>query len=406
MADDDYLFDEDPAEEGEEDLGTADLSAVEQAVVYSSDWTSETIVSQLRRGNIELSPAFQRRDAWRDDRKSIFIESLFLGLPIPQIVLAERKDKRGGFLVIDGKQRLTALWRFATAPDDRLAAAPDDPLEPLRLRSLQARSDLNGKTLAEMKEDPELAEDIAFFENQTIRTVVLRAWPDDDFLYRVFLRLNTGSVKLAPQELRQALLPGPFVSFVEERSAESEPIRRALNLSRPDFRMRDAELIVRYYAFANFLSEYTGNLKQFLDETCRHLNAAWGDREKRIRDDADRCDAGIEATFAVFDDNAFRRWTAEGWEGRFNRAIFDVMLFYFRIPSIAKAASANQAAVVDAYKRLSEDDPDFVDAVQSTTKSIEATHLRLARWGGELEGIVDAKIPVPQLVDNRIKPTH
>ena len=109
MDDDDDLFDQDPSEEGEDDLDPADLKAIEQTAVYSSDWTAETIVSQLRRGNIELTPSFQRRDAWRDDRKSTFIESLFLGLPIPQIVLAEMKDRRGGFLVIDGKQRLTAL---------------------------------------------------------------------------------------------------------------------------------------------------------------------------------------------------------------------------------------------------------------------------------------------------------
>src|SRR2546430_607876 len=124
-----------------------------------------------------------------------------------------------------------------------------------------------------MESDAELGEDVSFFQNQTIRTVVLRAWPDDDFLYRVFLRLNTGSVKLAPQELRQALLPGPFVRFVEERSAESDSIRRALNLTAPDFRMRDAELLVRYYAFANFLARYTGNLKAFLDDTCSRLNS-------------------------------------------------------------------------------------------------------------------------------------
>jgi hypothetical protein len=396
MADDDYLFDEDPSEEGEDDLAPADLKAIEQTAVYSSDWTSETIVGQLRRGNIELSPSFQRRDAWRDDRKSAFIESLFLGLPIPQIVLAETKDRRGGFLVIDGKQRLTALWRFA--------AAPEDDIDPLRLTGLQVRKDLNGLTLAAMEERADLADDIAFFQNQTVRTVVLRAWPNDDFLYRVFLRLNTGSVKLAPQELRQALIPGPFVRFAEERSGESVSIRKTLNLKAPDFRMRDAELLVRYFAFANFLPRYTGNLKEFLDDTCRRLNSMWADHDERIRQDADRCDLAIDATFEIFGDDAFRRWNGSRYEGRFNRAIFDVMVFYFRRPSVARAARDRAGAVVDAYRRISEDDPDFVEAVQSTTKTIGATHGRLAKWGEALSDALDEDLAIPELGDdNRIR---
>src|SRR5687767_3559104 len=65
------------------------------AVVSGTDWTTETIVSQLERKNIQLAPRFQRRDAWKKDRKSRFIESLIVGLPIPQIVLAESKQDRG-----------------------------------------------------------------------------------------------------------------------------------------------------------------------------------------------------------------------------------------------------------------------------------------------------------------------
>lgn len=393
MTEDEFLDLDDPSEEGEDDLAPADLRAIEQTAVYNSDWTAETIVNQLRRGHIELTPSFQRRDAWRDDRKSAFIESLFLGLPIPQLVLAEQKDRRGGFLVIDGKQRLTALWRFAREPSD--------DIKPLALSRLQVRSDLNGLTLEEMRPRPDLTDDVTFFENQTIRTVVLRAWPDDDFLYRVFLRLNTGSVKLAPQELRQALIPGPFVAFVEAHSGKSKAIRRALNLSAADFRMRDAELLVRYFAFANFLPQYTGSLKEFLDDTCRRLNKLWDRNEDRIKRDAKRCDAAIEATFEVFGNDAFRRWNGKRYEGRFNRAIFDVMTFYFRQPSVAEAAIGRRAEVVEAYKDLSTRDAEFVEAVQSTTKTIPATHRRLASWGKTLAAALDLELRIPELGTNR-----
>jgi hypothetical protein len=65
-----------------------------QAVLAATDWTTQTVLIQLTKGNIELNPNFQRRDAWRPARKSRFIESLILGISIPQLVLAERKNKK------------------------------------------------------------------------------------------------------------------------------------------------------------------------------------------------------------------------------------------------------------------------------------------------------------------------
>src|ERR1022692_3636066 len=83
--------------ESEDDLQSLDPSVFGKAVVFATDWTAETIVGQLAKGNISLDPIFQRRDAWTAARKSRFIESIILGLPIPQIVLAEHQDSKGSF---------------------------------------------------------------------------------------------------------------------------------------------------------------------------------------------------------------------------------------------------------------------------------------------------------------------
>src|SRR5258708_2494199 len=77
--------------------------------VTSRDWTVETIVRQIEQENIDLDPAFQRRNAWRDHRRSRLIESFVLGFPVPQLVLAENPRRRGTFIVIDGKQRLLTI---------------------------------------------------------------------------------------------------------------------------------------------------------------------------------------------------------------------------------------------------------------------------------------------------------
>ena len=77
--------------------------------VASRDWTVDTIVRQVEQENIDLDPAFQRRNAWRDHRRSRLIESFILGFPVPQLVLAENPRRRGTFIVIDGKQRLLTV---------------------------------------------------------------------------------------------------------------------------------------------------------------------------------------------------------------------------------------------------------------------------------------------------------
>jgi hypothetical protein len=378
------LLEPDAQGETEEDLGVSDVS---RAVVTATDWTTETILSQLRRGNIELNPRFQRRDAWGDDRKSRFIESLFLGMPTPQLVLAERRGSRGSFLVIDGKQRLLTLRRFA--------ARDDDEFEPLPLHGLDIRSDLNGETLLSLQDDDDRTDDLNEFDNQTIRTVVVRNWPDEDFLYHVFLRLNTGSLPLSPQELRQALHPGPFVDFADDRSEESIPLREALGIDRPDFRMRDVELMIRFIGFALFLVDYRGNLKVFLDETCERLNSEWPMREGEVNGLADALDQAITTTREIFGENAFRRFAVDRFEGRFNRAVFDIMAYYFRHEEIAANARSQAQPVIAAFKDLSVNNLEFAEAVQSTTKSVKATHDRLAIWGGSLADALGAATPVP-----------
>ncbi len=298
-----------PDSEGEDDLVQPDLKKLNEAAVAASDWTTETVVHQLDRGNINLNPSFQRRDAWTLARKSKFIESLILGLPIPQLVLAENKTKKGSYIIIDGKQRLLSLRQFSARSGDQLYSQ-------LKLEGLEIRSDLNTKSLEDLESDPALADDLRAFQNQTIRTVVIKGWPNESVLYLIFLRLNTGSVPLSPQELRQALHPGPFLEFVEEHSGKLQGLRTVLKITKPDFRMRDAELMVRYFAFRNFLSGYRGNLKLFLDNTCKQLNSDWPNFQQSIQIQTREMQSAFDLTFKVFgDENAFRKWDAYSDEG-------------------------------------------------------------------------------------------
>ena len=121
-----------------------EFASFNSAVVWGMDWTTETIANQLEKGNIDINPKFQRRDAWSQIEKSRLIESLMLGLPVPTIILAEMKDKKNNFIVIDGKQRLLSIKQFCSNKKE---------FTKLRLKKMEVLSELEGKTLDDLKQD-------------------------------------------------------------------------------------------------------------------------------------------------------------------------------------------------------------------------------------------------------------
>jgi hypothetical protein len=383
----DNLFEEtdDLSLENEDDLGSISKTALKQAVVFSTDWTTDVLIQQLKKGNIDLDPAFQRRDAWTTKRKSLFIESLILGLPVPQIVLAEKKGAKGSFLVIDGKQRLLSLLRFTQTFDEQ---------PPFHLSDLKLRHDLNGYSFEDLKSK---GEDFSSFENQTVRTVVIRNWQKEDILYLIFHRLNSETLPLSPQELRQALHPGPFLVFCDKHSQNSLALRRILRLKKPDFRMRDVELLVRFFAFKNFTSSYSGNLKDFLDDACKELNRNWKTRQSSIQNQIEQFEEAVEAAYEIFEGSPFRKWDGGHYEGRFNRAIFDVVMYYLSDPKIRKASLSSADAVLGGFKSLCLNDNSFIRSVETTTKSKNATSTRFNRWASSLSTSLQLKIKPPAL---------
>ena len=388
IIEDEYLYEDgDASAESEEDLTGVTTASMSNAVVWSTDWTAATIVDQLHRGTIALNPAFQRRDAWSDDRKSRFIESLILGLPIPQLVLAENNNAKGRFIVIDGKQRLLSLSKFTGV------GLAKDQL-PLVLSGLKIRGDLNKHTYASIKNEAKYESLVAEFENQSIRTVVVRGWKDEKVLYTIFHRLNTGSVPLSTQELRQALHPGPFLGFAESFSEKSKALKDLLELTRPDFRMRDVELVVRYFAFQIYLADYRGNLKKFLDDTCDDLNKRWQTEEKQLREIAIQMDEAIKAAVIIFTHkDVFKKWDGARFEKHLNRAVFDVVASSLTDPKIRSAAVKEKAKIIQAFKRTCLD-KEFRSAIESTTKSKTAVRNRFSKWFKALGSVIGKDVPL------------
>lgn len=355
----------DDQQEDEEDI----LKEVsfKEAVVVNADWTIETISLQIKKGNIDLEPGFQRRGAWDDLRKSRLIESIAVGMPVPNIVLAENKDHKGRFIVIDGKQRLLAISEYMN--------------DAFSLKGLDIRKDLNGQRFSDLSTD-----DREYLENATIRSTLIRNWTDENFLYSLFFRLNSGSLPLSPQELRKALIGGNLLDSIDQYLTASAPFHEIFG-AKLDRRMRDSELVLRFIAFDCNLSNYQGDFKAFLDNTTRRFEADWANGKTEAQGEFERLDLALEVTKQLFGDDVFKKWLGDRYERVMNRALFDALTRFFADKSVASAIAGNQEKVVNALKTLCLN-VEFKDAIEKTTKSKPATFSRINMWGEALAACI------------------
>lgn len=307
-----------------QELVDNDLAATlgDMTKVYSRDWTVQTIYDQIVRGNIDLNPKFQRRNAWNDNQRSLLIESLIFNLPVPAIVLAENQDKKDSYVVLDGKQRLLTISGFIN-PEYKIW---DEP----QILGLKIKENLNGKSYEDLCNDDSLEAERRSFDNASIRCTVIFNQKSDDTLYQIFHRLNSSSVALSTQELRQALRKGEFSNFLIDTTNDGnnlQPIHKVLGLNEPDRRLLDAEIILKYIAFKLFGFDYGGNLKKFLNDTMETLNKEWVLYKDKVVQLYSEFNNSIEKLKLVFSDyDKIGRLNS-----RFNRNVFDVQVLYFAL---------------------------------------------------------------------------
>jgi hypothetical protein len=359
----------------EEDLREITRKYLPDTVAWTTDWTTGSLLEQIEREVFDVDPPFQRRSAWDDKKASLYIESLLIGCPVPPVTLAELPKTSASphqYIVIDGKQRLSSLKRFALDKS-------------LKLTGLEVLPDLNGQTYSAVTASAEFER----FSNIPIRTVVLRNWKKDEVLQFVFHRLNTQVTPLSTHELRRSLLAGPFTEYLDERSAKSTGVQRILGINEPDYRLRDAELWLRAISFCEFSGHYGGNLKLFLDSTTKSLNKTWGAATRAKVESLGRSiDDAIDATFAIFGTSAFQRVDSSGSpSNRFNRAIFDIMVFAFHFPDVREGALRKPEEVKDAFNTLS-GNPVFETYISTTTKKPDAVFGRIGLWLSALGPVV------------------
>ena len=240
-------------------------------------------------------------------------------------------------------------------------------------------------------------DDIDAFNNQTIRTVVIKNWRNVEVLYLLFLRLNTGSVKLSPQELRQALYPGEFTDFVNSESGKNQQLQKMLNIKKADFRMRDVEILIRFFAFNFFAKDYSGSMQSFLDLTCDKLNKNFEVNKPLLVNSVNLFNSAINLTFEVFGDkDAFLKFKSGKYEEKYNRAVIDIMLFYFSRIKNKENLIKLRTDISTAFELLCTSDQEFLSSLESTTKSLSSVHYRFRKWGESLSAVTGEQLLIPE----------
>ncbi|RYG63388.1 DUF262 domain-containing protein, partial [bacterium] len=154
---------------------------------------------------LNLRPEYQRRLRWSPAQKSKLIESLLLNIPVPPIFLYESDAAR--YEVMDGQQRLNAVKEFISGDFALTSLTVLEPLNgirysrcPPRIKRALDRASLSAIVL--------LLESASEGTSNQLSMTDIRRF--------IFDRLNTGGTKLNPQEIRNALNPGPLNRVIVE----------------------------------------------------------------------------------------------------------------------------------------------------------------------------------------------
>ena len=350
-----------------------------------NDFNTKTLVSYIDSGVVSI-PGFQRNYVWDIKRASRLIESIIVGLPVPQIFLYEQGRNRD--MVIDGQQRLMSIYYFAKERFPR-----KEKLAELRVKQ-QGRSDIpadylkndeyftdfrldlpetipgrsnkfHRRTYSTLDEDHQSAFDLRSIRSIRVRQV---SPSGDDAMYEIFNRLNSGGINLTPQEIRRCMFDSRFYDMIYLTNL-NENWRKLVGSPISDLHMKDVEILLRGFAMLIHGNDYRPSMVKFLNNFSKHAREFQEDELGRLQLLLDQflesCkDLPLDAFHSA--------------QGRFSPMIFESVF----VATCREAYIQNRGIsgrIDDGSLRTLKDDPDFRAATQSRTSDASNVTIRLSR---------------------------
>lgn len=280
------------------------LEKLDEMKVYteSGDISLSQLKENYEEGDLDPQPSYQR-DFLNDYKKaSRLIESVLLNIPIPTVYLCQEQDET--LSVIDGQQRITSFIKFLS--------------NEFALKDLEEITELNGKKFKDLEKPIQKK-----LKNSKIHAITLLK-ASEELKYDIFERLNLGSEKLKPQELRNCIYRGPFNDMLEEVAKNNSylPVLFRQNNDRKKYQ----EFILRFFALRDYNS-YRSSMPKTLNH---YMSVHQNDDPTSISEQKSLYTGTIDIIKQVLGDNAFCQYDkSRGYIDKFSPSVYDSIIIPF-----------------------------------------------------------------------------
>lgn len=241
------------------------------------EFTIEIVLNKFRDKTFEYDPEsneasvifipkYQRDYVWTNDLKCKFIESLFLGIPMPPL-FAFTLDDSGNMELIDGVQRLSTIQAFIEGK--------------FRISKLELLEGLNNYKFQDLHPSRQRK-----FKDLSVRIFVFSERADEGIRADIYNRINSTGKKLTDSEIRKgAFMNNDFYSFILERS-ESEEFNKLFSSAKTTEKLRGEkeELVSRFYAYSESYLDFVHSVRHFLNDFIIKKGKEGFNREESIND--------------------------------------------------------------------------------------------------------------------------
>jgi len=352
-------------------LNNLQKTAKERTVkTQNIEYDLETLVKKIKKNIIKLDPEYQRNHRWSDEISSRLIESLILNIPIPLVYISQDvdvdleidEDDIARYSVIDGQQRLTAIFKYMS--------------NVFALTGLTVLGDLNGTFYNDLP--PFLTRRL---EERTVKCLRIDSTVDSQVKYDIFERLNTGAIKLEPQELRNAVCRGPFNELIKKLAKNRDFMDLIQINGDPEQntkvkKMEDIELVLRFFVLQNdnYLN-YKKGFKQFLTDEMEKLNKEDPQKLQELEENFTKTMKGIIEVFGTL---AFAKYKKQGGVlkkvSNFNAAVYDALAVPFASLNYPNISSHTIEKFKDLFKS-----PKFIESISGSVNDREKIVYRIGK---------------------------
>lgn len=335
-------------ESPEESIKPYDPSAID---ITPKTLSLDRIIDRLENNEIDLMPDFQRKAGlWSNEQKSQLIESLILRIPLPAFYFDGSENDN--WIVIDGLQRLTTIKEFFV-----------DGI--LKLSGLEFLKDLNGCYVGDM---PRVY--IRRMKETSIVNYIINPGAPVNLKYNIFKRINTGGLKLEPQEIRHALFQGFATQYLKNLS-DMPLFKKATGYSIRTERMLDREFVLRFIAFYEMgVDKYDGFIDNYLNDAMEILNKKYPKDHGHVEDVTKRFTLALETTYDIFGKFSFRRMPDSYKRRTISKALFEAwtsILARYDVDDL-KVFVSHKKQVIEQYQEMFNDD-EFDGCIKSGKSS-------------------------------------